>query len=385
MHCPARWRPAPGREPLPGVGVTHHRALWSPDFPPPSQRLSGDRPADRQTRTFSVSLLDDVGNARLVMLLRLPQDDTMPMAFLEWTDQPPAGFAGGAVTVGNFDGVHLGHRALIDATVRWATRVDGPAVAVTFDPPPYQVLFPEAPPRPPLTALPDRAEYLQEAGADRVVVLRTTAEMLALSPGAFFREVLVRQLGAKAVVEGYDFRFGCNRLGTTSVLRGLCSVEAIHFEEVPPFVHGEEPVSSSRVRTALTSGDVAKAAVLLGRSYRIAGTVVAAAKRGRTIGFPTANLDDVPTVLPGDGVYAVRALVEGKSWPAAANIGPNPTFGENAHKVEVHLIGFTGDLYGQSMSIDFVRKLRDTRPFAGVHELIQQLKQDVDDAKRSAT
>lgn len=288
------------------------------------------------------------------------------------------------MTVGNFDGVHCGHLALVAAAKQWAKRVSGPAVAVTFDPPPYQVLFPGSPPRAPLTTLPDRAEFLHAAGADHVVILRTVPELLALSPDEFFREILVRQLGARAVVEGYNFRFGRGRAGDTNTLRGLCENAKMGFEEVAPLTDCTEAVSSSRVRTALLAGDVATAAELLGRHYRIAGTVVTGAKRGRAIGFPTANLADVPTVLPGNGVYAVRATVDDTAWLAAANVGPNPTFGEDARKVEVHLIGFTGDVYGKPMVVEFVRKLRDTRPFAGVSELTAQLKQDVQAAKEGA-
>ncbi|HXD89082.1 MAG TPA: bifunctional riboflavin kinase/FAD synthetase [Urbifossiella sp.] len=308
----------------------------------------------------------------------------MPSANIQWTDARLPEFAEGAATVGNFDGVHRGHRALVDMAAAWAKRVGGPAVAVTFDPPPYQVLFPTAPPRPPLTTLPERIELLEAAGADWVLVLRTTADLLALSPEAFFQEVLIRQLGAKAVIEGYNFRFGCNRVGNTGTLRSLCSGEEIRFEEVPPFLHEGDPVSSSRVRTALMTGDVARAAAMLGRHYRVCGTVVAGAKRGSTLGFPTANLGAIPTVLPGHGVYAGRAKLEdGTAWPAAINIGPNPTFGESAAKVEVHLIGFTGDLYGRPLAVEFLRRIRDVRAFAGKDDLIAQLKRDVEEAKRS--
>jgi riboflavin kinase/FMN adenylyltransferase len=307
----------------------------------------------------------------------------MATAVLDWTGQAPAGFVGGAASVGNFDGVHRGHQALVAAAARWAGRVGGPAVAVTFDPPPYQVLFPDAPPRPPLTTLPDRADLLHAAGADHVVILRTTRDLLKLSPEAFFGEVLVRLLGAQAVVEGYDFRFGRGRTGDDETLRRLCQANGVGFEEVPPLAVGGEVVSSSRVRAALIGGEVAVAADLLGRPYRVTGLVVGGARRGRTIGFPTANLGDVPTVLPGNGVYAVRATVDGSTWPAAANVGPNPTFGEDARKVEVHLIGFTGDVYGRPMAVEFVRKLRDTRPFAGPAELVEQLSRDVEAAKRA--
>jgi riboflavin kinase/FMN adenylyltransferase len=306
----------------------------------------------------------------------------MSTVSLNWSAHPPAEFTGGAVTVGNFDGVHLGHQALAAAAREQARRLGGPAVVVTFDPPPHQVLFPDSgPPRPPLTTLPDRAELLHAAGADHVVILRTSPALLALSPEAFFEDVLIRQLGARAIVEGYDFRFGRGRAGANDTLRELSRAAGVVFEEVPQVLHRGEPVSSSRVRAAIVGGDVSLAAELLARPYRISGTVVTGAKRGRTIGFPTANLGDVPTVLPGNGVYAVRATVDGTMHPAAANVGPNPTFGEDARKIEVYLLGFTGDIYGRPMSVDFVTRLRETRPFAGVNELIEQLKQDVAQAR----
>lgn len=306
----------------------------------------------------------------------------MATVSLDWSAYPPPALSGGAVTVGNFDGVHRGHLALVTATRKLAARVGGPAVVVTFDPPPHQVLHPGSE-RPPLTTIPHRAELLHAAGADHVIVLQASPSLLALSAEAFFEDLLAQQLGAKGVVEGYDFRFGRGRAGTTDALRDLCYAAGIAFELVPPFAPDGAPVSSSRVRSALVAGDVAHAAELLGRNYGISGSVVTGAQRGRTIGFPTANLGDVPTVLPGNGVYAVRATVEGRTWPAAANIGPNPTFGEDARKIEVHLIGFSGDIYGKPLGVEFVSRLRDTRPFNGVNELVSQLKQDIESAKHA--
>jgi len=284
------------------------------------------------------------------------------------------------VTIGNFDGVHLGHRALISAGRNLADALHGPAIAVTFDPPPHQLLFP-GPIRPPLTTLLERAELLREAKADHVAILRTSPALLALSPEAFFEDVLVRQLGAKAIVEGHDFRFGRKRAGNNHTLQGLCTAAGLVFVEVPQLMHGGEPVSSSRVRAAIVRGDVSLAAELLARPHRVTGTVITGAKRGRTIGFPTANLDNVTTVLPDNGVYAVRAIVDGQTHAAAANIGPNPTFGEDAQKIEVHLIDFSGDLYGKAITVEFVARLRETRPFAGVNELVEQLRRDVEEAK----
>ena len=293
---------------------------------------------------------------------------------------PPAEFVGGAVTVGNFDGVHVGHRELVSVANRWAARVGGKTVAVTFDPPPVALLNPAAM-KLPLSTLGDRIKWLTNAGADHVLVLNTDAGLLSLSPEAFFEDVLVGLLESRAIIEGYNFRFGRARTGDTNTLHALCTRANIAFEEVPPKIVAGETVSSSRVRSALVAGEVAQVSALLGRPYSIHGTVITGAKRGRTIGFPTANLANIETLLPKDGVYAVRVLLDGQPYPAAANIGPNPTFGESAQKVEIHVIGFTGDLYGTTMTVDFVARLRDTRPFANVGELVEQLKHDVVRAK----
>jgi riboflavin kinase/FMN adenylyltransferase len=297
-------------------------------------------------------------------------------------DYAPPPLRGGAVTVGNFDGVHRGHRYLVSAARSWAQRLTGPCLAVTFDPPPGALLYPESP-RPPLTTLTDRAELLHAAGADHVVILRTDPGLLALTPEAFFEDVILRQLAAQAIIEGHDFRFGRARLGDTTLLRELCQHHRLGFETLPPLTDADgRPVSSSRVRAALVAGDVAAAAELLGRPYRITGTVVGGARRGRTIGFPTANLDGVDTLVPGVGVYAVRAEVDGTPWPAAANVGPNPTFGEDARKIEVHLLDFSSDLYGKRLAVSFIARLRDTKPFAGPGELAEQLQQDIAAARR---
>ena len=300
---------------------------------------------------------------------------------IKWSDYPPGSCTGGCVTVGNFDGVHRGHAALVAAAKRWATRLGGPAVAVTFDPPPVALLNPPAW-KLPLATLAGRADALRAAGADEVVALQTDASLLALSAEAFFEDVLVRQLGARAIVEGYNFHFGRGRGGNVVTLRAMCADAGIAFEEVPPLLFEGEAISSSRVRAAVNAGDVKLAAELLDHPYRISGDVVEGAKRGRTIGFPTANLANVRTLPPAEGVYAVRASVEGGTYAAAANIGPNPTFGEDARKIEVYLLDFAGDLYGKVMQVEFVARLRETRPFANADALKAQLERDVAEARR---
>ena len=302
---------------------------------------------------------------------------------LPWMLHPPAEFTGGAVAVGNFDGVHRGHRALAASVRRQADRVTGPAVLVTFDPPPIALLNPTAL-KPPLTTIADRAELLHAAGADHVVALQTDPGLLSLSPEAFFEDVILRLFRAKALVEGFNFRFGRGRAGDTATLRTMCEAHGIAFEEFAPFPSASELVSSSRVRNALEIGDVARARALLDRDYAISGIVESGAKRGRTIGFPTANLGKVETVVPADGVYAVRAiLADGRSFRAAANVGPNPTFGDDSKKIEVHLLDFTGDLYGQRLRIEFAARIRDTKPFANATALVEQLKRDVDAVRRT--
>ena len=307
----------------------------------------------------------------------------MAILHIGWTEHPPEAFTGGAATVGNFDGVHRAHHQLVAITREEARRAGGPAVVVTFDPPPLALLNP-AQAKQPLTVSPDRIALLQAAGAEHVVVLKTEAALLALSPEAFFEDVLMGLFRAKTVVEGYNFRFGRNRAGDTATLRMLCAQANRRFVEVPPLLEDAEAISSSRIRSALLAGDVTAAARWLGRRYAITGTVVAGAQRGRTIGFPTANLGAVGTLLPKDGVYAVRVQLEEGNFAGAANIGPNPTFAEAERKVEVHLLDFNGDLYGQTPVVEFAARLRDTRAFATVAELVTQLQQDVALARYAA-
>jgi riboflavin kinase/FMN adenylyltransferase len=306
----------------------------------------------------------------------------MGTAHLTVAELPPPAFHGGAVAVGNFDGVHLGHAALIARLRKAADKIAGPAVAVMFDPHPIALLAPDRL-LPLLTTPTDRAELLQQAGADHVVTLQTTPELLRLEAGDFLNMVLGEQLAAKAIVEGFNFRFGRGRAGDLELLAQWCRRRGVAFATVARQELDCAVVSSSRVRTALESGEVTAATRLLGRPYRLRGVVGTGAKRGRLLGFPTANLIEPATLVPGDGVYAVRVMLkDGSTWPGAANIGPNPTFGEQVRKLEVHLIGFDGDLYGQPLAVDFIERLRETRPFAGVDNLKAQLRTDVEQARR---
>jgi len=287
-----------------------------------------------------------------------------------------ASLLGGAVTIGNFDGVHRGHARIIERLRTLAKQVGGPAVVFTFDPHPARLLRPDTVP-PSLTRITDRLELLSELGVDATVVYPTDQQLLALRPAEFFERIVVEALSARAMAEGPNFYFGRDREGNVDVLAELCRVHDLRLEIVPPLeVHGET-VSSSRVREQIRHGDVVAARTLLGRPYRLRGVVGRGARRGATIGFPTANLQEIETLLPAAGVYAARAILAGHRGPAAVNIGSNPTFGEDAIKVEAHLVGFNGDIYGRSIELHLLARLRDIAPFPDVAALQQQLERDV--------
>jgi riboflavin kinase/FMN adenylyltransferase len=289
----------------------------------------------------------------------------------------PSELRGGAVSIGNFDGVHWGHAQLATRLCELARQVDGPAIVFTFDPHPVRLLRPSQMP-PPLTSTPRKAELLAELGVQAMIAYPTTPALLQLSADDFFHTIVCQQLGALALVEGPNFFFGHDRQGNIARLGELTSAAGLRLEVVPPVELAGQIVSSSRVRQALASGDVDAARAMLTRPYRLVGQVIHGAARGAQIGFPTANLGAVDTLLPAQGVYAglAGAAALGR-WPAAIHIGPNPTFGEAAVKIEVHLIGFTGTLYDTPLEVDFLSQVRSVRSFASVEELKQQLQSDV--------
>jgi riboflavin kinase/FMN adenylyltransferase len=249
-------------------------------------------------------------------------------------------------------------------------------VVVTFDPHPTQLLRPESF-QPILTTPGFRAELLHGYGVDHVLIIETTPELLQLRAGEFFEQLICDRLRTKAIVEGFNFGFGKNREGTLVLLQHLGDQAGIAVTLLPAVEIESKPVSTSRVRNDLLTGNVEHVRELLGRPYRLLGTVGVGQRRGKTLGFPTANLTQVENLVPGNGVYAIRVPWQGREWPGAANVGPNPTFGEEARKVEVHLIGFAGDLYGESLAVDFIAKVRDTRHFASAAELTAQIREDV--------
>jgi riboflavin kinase/FMN adenylyltransferase len=307
---------------------------------------------------------------------------------------------GAVVTVGTFDGVHRGHQAVAAEVVRRARAAGRRSVLVTFDPHPLEVVNPAAAPH--LLTLPDeRAELLGALGLDRVVVLPFTPELSRLAPDEFVRRVLRADLGMEELVLGHDHGFGRGRSGDLDTLRRLGAADGFGVDVVEPVRDDGQPISSTLIRAAVAHGQLEQVARWLGRPYTVRGRVVPGAGRGRVVGVPTINLapPDPRKLLPPDGVYAVWVTIEGaggkgpgagsgergagRGAPRASrryggmmNQGPRPTFGEDTRTLEAHLFDFAGDLSGATVTVEWVRRLRDVQAFPSREALVAQLERD---------
>jgi len=285
------------------------------------------------------------------------------------------------LTLGNFDGVHLGHQAIVRRAVSEARSIGGQVVVLTFHPHPVAVLAPERA-SPLLQSLRDRLVMLRELGADVTVVQRFTQRFAALDPELFVREFLGEHLELLHVVVGYNVSFGHRRAGTVDTLRALGPSLGFAVDAVGPVTVGEEQVSSTALRRMVAAGDVRRARLLLGRPVTLRGRVVQGEQRGRTLGFPTANLHQPSRLLlPADGVYAVQARLDGQVYPAVLNIGVRPTFGALRRTVEAHLLDFDGSLYGRWLVLELVDRLRGEQRFTGPEALRQAIAADVKRAR----
>ena len=296
----------------------------------------------------------------------------------------PRGWPEAAVAVGNFDGVHRGHQALVALAVRDARAAGGTSVVLTFDPHPSRVLSPDRAPAS-LMTLDQKAEILASLGVDRLAVLPFTVELSRREPDDFAREVLQQALGARVVVVGSSFRFGRGRSGDLATLRRFGDAMGFRVHGLRPVIARGGPISSTRIREALARGAVDAAQDFLGRRFFVDGVVVRGEGRGRRIGLPTANLDVVNETVPGGGVYACWCRIEGAqaaARPAAVNIGRRPTFGGGLTTVEAHVLDFDGDLYGRMLRLEFEDRLREERAFPGPEALVAQIRSDIDAARR---
>jgi riboflavin kinase / FMN adenylyltransferase len=292
--------------------------------------------------------------------------------------RPEAG--GGVVALGVFDGVHLGHRAILATAVSTARGLAVSPVACTFDRHPMEVLQPDRAPTP-ITTLAERLDLIAATGIETSLVLPFTRALASIEPEAFVRDVLAGRLRAREVVVGFNHRFGRGARGDTALLGALGRELGFRTDVVPPLSIDGVPVSSTEIRSALQAGDIERAAAFLGRPYRIWGTVVRGAGRGHALGFPTANLLPDRALLVPVGVYACRAWLDSRSLPAVVNIGRRPTFGETSLAVEAHILDFEEDLYGGSMGLDFVARLRDERKFPSIEALKSRIAMDVAEAR----
>lgn len=293
---------------------------------------------------------------------------------------------GSLVTIGSFDGVHIGHQQIIHSLVDRAHQDGKPAVVVTFHPHPQLVLKGET--RPYYLTMPEkRAQLLGELGVDLVLTYPFTQETSQLSPEEFI-SILHKHLKFTELWVGYDFALGRDRLGTPSRLREIGQDFRFSVYEIKAYYKDGELVSSSLIRGKIRAGQIRKAAELLGRPFAVRGEVIKGENRGKALGFPTSNLDVPPEMVDiKPGVYACQATVGGKSYRAVTNVGYRPTFGDDleAPRIEAHLLDFSGDLYGDLMDLDFIERLRDEMKFSQVSDLVEQVGRDKERAKQILT
>ncbi len=293
----------------------------------------------------------------------------------------PRGLRDPVLALGTFDGLHLGHRQVIGRAVARARVLGGHAVAVTFEPHPLEVLRPSAEPVL-LTMLDERLALFAQTGVDVALVLPFDLAFSRLPAQAWLDEILRERLAAREIFAGSTYTFGHRREGTAPRLAEWGREHGIPVHLIPAVPASGEPVSSSRIRTALREGLVDEAARLLGRWYSLRSRVTTGSGRGRTIGFPTANLEIPPRkVLPGRGVYATLAEAGGRRYEGATNVGYRPTFGGTTLSVETHLLEFQGNLVGETVTLSFVQRIRPERAFPGADALMRQIREDIERAR----
>ncbi len=305
------------------------------------------------------------------------------MTIIHYPEDPrPAWWHQPVLALGNFDGLHRGHMKIIDRVRRRAGERSGVAVVLTFEPHPTEVVRPDKSPKLLMTKA-QKLRALEEAGMDGVAIVRFTHELSLWSPEEFVEKVLVEWLHVAEVWVGANFLFGHDRAGNFSLLRLLGARYGFRAEKIDPVRYKDFVVSSTRIRRLTAEGRVDEAAALLGRHYVIEGRVVPGDHRGHELGFPTANLETANQLLPPNGVYATLLVVDGVIRPAITNVGVRPTFGANDRTiVETHVFDYSGDLYGQTVQLAFVQRMRDERPFEGPQALREQIEADCEHARR---
>lgn len=297
------------------------------------------------------------------------------MKLLRDSSPLPSSLTGSVIALGNFDGLHLGHRTILAETLRIARSTNKPAGVLTFEPHPRRVFKPELPP---LRIFPFRKkiELLAALGIDFLRVIRFTRAFAATSAEAFIHDILAQQLSVSHVITGDDFTFGHHRQGNAVLLQEQGKALGFRTTACPAVMHNAERCSSTRIRTLLAEGNVEQAAQLLGTAYTLSGVVRHGEQRGRTIGFPTANIVPCRVFLPASGVYAVRTQIDGKTVLGAAHLGTRPVFNSHEIRLETHLFDWQGDLYGKKIEIELVKRIRGELPIANEYILTEQIQKD---------
>ncbi len=290
------------------------------------------------------------------------------------------------VTIGTFDGVHLGHQLVIRHLKAYARRYKGESVIFTFSPHPRLITSPDEKNLRLLTTLEEKKHLFEKSGVDHLIVYPFTRSFARHSYSQFVKEILVDKLHTYCLVVGYDHRFGKNREGGYEYLKASAQTHGFHIEKLDALLMDETNVSSTKIRRALQQGDISKANKYLGYRFTLHGKVVEGKRVGRKIGFPTANIEasDVHKLIPGYGVYAVDVMIEGKKHGGMLNIGSRPTFNHNADQrsIEVHIFNFSGDIYHKAVTLIFAGKIREEQKFSGAEALTEQLKKDKKTAQK---
>ncbi len=295
-----------------------------------------------------------------------------------------APFKSAVITIGNFDGVHIGHQALFHEVIERADTLDGTAIAMTFDPHPIRVISKNGHP-PLITLVEQKTELIEKVGIDVLICVPFTMDFAALSARHFVEDILVKRIGMKVIIVGQDYTFGNRREGNVDLLMQYADelgFEVIVADWIQSSRFGNNRISSTAIRKLVMNGQMRRAGKMLGRNYQIRGTVARGRDRGgKLLGVPTANISLYDELCPRVGVYAVIVNYEGKRYPGVANIGYSPTFDDHVFTVEAHILNFKKDIYGEKIMVDFVQRLRDEKKFSSIDELAEQISQDIADGR----
>lgn len=292
-------------------------------------------------------------------------------------DQIKKPFLNPAVTLGNFDGVHLGHQKIFEKVKEEARKIHGESVVITFEPHPLKILSPEQCP-PLLTPFRKKMMLIEKTGVEKVLCIQFTRAFAELSPVEFVKSVLLGKVEAKKIIVGYNYRFGRGKSGDVDSLKENCALFGVDVEVVEALRVTDTIVSSSKIRELIRDGEVKKASKLLGRDYPVIGQVIEGTKRGHALGFPTANLEMAEELYPKPGVYAVSVNWHQQCFNGLANIGFNPTFDAKAVSLEVHILNFESEIYGEELQVYFAERIRDEIRFPSTEGLIKQIRKDIE-------